>query len=272
METRNSPEHESNTAPSNPRFAGHDIFQDPALAETMKDDPFFLFMKKWWLQVAFVAAAVVLGVYAKGAFEETYRNEQGHAADLFVELQSRFDELPVLEASLEKAQSDEAKAGDKKEDAAKKVSAAKAALDQSKARIESLLASLSDTKKPYSDLAKLYQGALAARSGAASNLSADGWTKITDSASQERFVAELAALVLARSQLDRDSDVAAGRATLRSLAEQGTYFDVAAALALANAAQTTEEKKEARAAIESIQMRSPEQTDTLSVALDHVKE
>lgn len=277
MEPTNSPtQSETPPASTESRFAGHDIFQDPALAETMKDDPLFLFLKKWWLQVVFVGAAIVLGVYAKGAFEDTYRAEQGRSADLFMELQARFDEIPGLEAALAKALADEAKAGDKKEDAAKKVTAARNALDQSKARVESVLASLADTKKPYSDLAQLYRGALAARSGdvaaASTALSTDSWTKIVDTQSNERFYAELGALVLARAQLDQAASVASARSALRSLAQQGSFFDVAAGLALASASQTAEEKQEARGALELILTRSPEQSEALSAALERLQQ
>lgn len=275
MEPRNS-ESEASAVPSESSTATHDIFQDPALAQTMKDDPLFLFLKKWWQQAIFVAAAIVLGVYAKSAFEDTYRAEQGRSADLFIALQSRFDELPALETAFAKAQAEEAKAGDKKDDAAKKTAAALAALDQSKAQIESLLSSLADTKEPYTGLAQLYRGALAARSGdlnaAATNLSSDAWTKVSDTQSSERFYAELGALVLARAQLDQETLVASARASLRALAEQGAYFDIAAGLALASASQTDEEKREASAVLEKIIDRSPEQAEALTTALDRVRD
>lgn len=273
METR-TPTQSSNIESDEALAAKHDIFQDPALAETMKDDPLFLFLKRWWLQISILAGAVIVGVYAKGAFDETYRAEMGRAADVYTELESRFEELPALEAAYDKAKTDESKATDKKEDAAKQTLAAKEKLDQGKARVESLLTSLADSKKPYSDLARVYRGALAYRigdvPGAENNLSGDRWSSVADVRSPDRFVAELEALLLARMQLDQDSKISNARSLLKSLSGNGSFFDIAAGLALASASHTPEEKQEAKSALEALKAKAPEQSEVIDAAIERL--
>lgn len=269
MEPRNEPQQaDQNESLTSER---HDIFQDPALNQTLQDDPFVLFIKKWWVHIVMVAGAVVLGVYAKGVFEETSRAELMRAADIFFELESMVQELPAQEAALAKARSEEAPAGATTEDAKKKTAAAQAALDQTKARVESSLKSLEDTREPYISLARVYRGALAAQDGnvqlAQQNLSLQRWQAVSEPRSTERFIAELEALILARSLLDTADRSAEGRGALRTLAEGGEYFSIPAAIAFISIAQSAEEKAEAKALVDVLKSKAPEQSELLNSAL-----
>jgi hypothetical protein len=267
LETRNSA---PTPAQNSSRGADHDIFQDPALTQTIQDDPLFLFLKKWWLHVAVVAGAIVLGIYAKGAFDETHRAEMARSADRFMEMQGQFEELAALEAAVLKAEADVA-AADKKEDAGKTLSEAQQKLREGRTRLDNLLATLADAREPYAELGKVYRGALALRgndfASAQSTLSADRWGSIEDAESSQRFIAELEAFTLARAELDQENLRSLARGHLRALAERGAHFDVAAALALASASGTDEEKAEARSVLEQLRSRAPEQTEVIESAL-----
>lgn len=273
METRNSA---PTPAQTSSRGADHDIFQDPALAQTVQDDPLFLFLKKWWLHVAVVAGAIVLGIYAKGAFEETHRAEMSRSADRFMEMQGQFEELAALEAAVLKAEADvAAAAADKKEAAGKALADAQQKLREGRTRLDNLLATLADAREPYAELGKLYRGALALRgndfAAAQSTLSANRWTGIEDVESSSRFIAELEAFTLARAELDQENLRSAARGHLRGLAERGAHFDIAAALALASASGNDEEKAEARAVLENLRARAPEQTEVIESALNQLQ-
>ncbi len=270
MDSRNVPPMTSQEETS-AMAASHDIFQDPALAQTVKDDPLFLLLKKWWVHIAVFAGAIILGIYAKGVFEETGRAELMRASDIFTELESRFEDIPALETALAKAQSEAAAATDKKDDAQKKVTEAQAALDQGNARLASLVTSLEESTQPYTELGKIYRGALAARAGnreaARTVLSLTRWGTLKPERTPERFMAELEALVLARAELDDLANAAAGRATLRSLTEQGLFMAIPAGVALASSAASSQEKAEAKAALENLKAKFPEQTELLDNAL-----
>ncbi|MBX7143725.1 MAG: hypothetical protein K1X79_04680 [Oligoflexia bacterium] len=256
--------------------ADHDIFQDPALNASIQRDPLFLFLKQWWRHVAVVAAVALLGVYAKGVFDENRRAELGQAADTYANLQQALKQMPTLETKLTQAQSDLAAAAvDKKEAAQAKVKEAQAELDKAKVRVEGVLKTLAETREPYKTLAQLHQGVLSAQALDIDNvlkvLSPDRWRTIEVGSSADRFYAELEALVVARAFIDSQTHHEQGRALLASLAEQGHFVAITAATSLARVAETSEQRAQARAVLEKLAAAHSEQSDLVNPVLEELQ-
>lgn len=256
--------------------AEHDIFQDPALSASIQRDPLFLFLQKWWRHVAIVVAVVLLGVYAKGVFEENRRAELGQAADTYAGLQQALKQMPALETKLLEAQAEVEKASaDKKEAVQAKVKEAQSELEKAKVRVEGVLKTLSETREPYKTLAQLHRGVLSAQAHDVDNvlkvLSPDRWRTIAEVSSPDRFYAELEALVVARAFIDTQTNREQGRALLVSLVEQGNFVSATAATSLARIADTSEQKAQAHAVIEKLIASHPEQTDTLNPLLEELQ-
>lgn len=251
----------------------HDIFLDPVLAQNMSEDPVYKWFSQWWRHIAAVSIAVVIGVYAKGVFEENSAAELAAAADTYASLQEAMAVMPELDSKLKKVREEAAVAGaDKKADAEKSVNEAQAELERAKSRIENVLGTLAETRGPYPELARFHRGLLSAQAkdfaAATSQLNPGAWKGISLEKRSERLLAELAALVFARAGLDDQAQRPASLALLGELGEQGAFVAPSALATLATLAQSLEERAGLKTAIERLLANQPEQTDLMQPYLD----
>lgn len=262
--------------PSNPPENDHDIFLDPALKQNMTEDPLFLLLQKWWRHVAVVSAAIIIGFYAKGVFEENRNSELGAAGDTYANLQDALARMPELESKLGSVRAEFAgAAADKKGELEKKVAEAEGELSRARGKIENVLGTLSETRSPYPELAAFTKGMLSAQakdlSAASAQLKPDAWKSIAPEAHSQRLLAELSALMFSRAALDVPEQKASAVSALFELGAQGNFVAAGALASLAGIAENAEERAKVKAAIEKFLIAQPEQMDLMQQYLDLVE-
>jgi len=267
--------------------AGHDIFTDPALAEPLKNDPVFRFLKDYWRQSLLIVGMVFAVAYARQVFRDTHVAEMERAADIFARVRSEFEQGTTLREQLGEARARLAEkegaaksqgTSDKKAgtppmadtDAAKsRVADLEKQLADSTRRLDGHLGALADVHSPYREFGELYRG-LAARvaagdGGAVAEMRAAFGvpTGTVALAAKPDLPTELKAMALAKALLDSPEGRAEGRSALAELAQKGVYVNVSAAIALAHTASSIEERKAALTILESIVVSHPEQQGLL---------
>jgi menaquinone-dependent protoporphyrinogen IX oxidase len=254
------------------------LTDDPLIARTIKDDPLIRFLGKWGGQILVAALVVGAVAYAKWQFDEARVSEVKRAADLFAGVRSQYSELLALQNERDQARAELAAlpAGDdkKKTEVESKIKKIETDFNDRLKPLEQALLSLGDVREPYNNFVPLYSALVAQLKGdtnaAKHSLNASSWQEISDTNSSERLVAELKSLYLGRLLLDDSGSVTQGRRMLLDLANQGAFVYVSAAFTLARVAQSAEEKKEVRAAIEGLLQRHPEQRELLQPELDRL--
>lgn len=264
---------ESSNAAVEPVEESSNILGDPLLAQAASEDPLFRFLERHWRQVLVIVAAVIAGYFGRQYFEESYVQSMKRAGDLLAGVQQQMAMLESMRRELGQAEKDSAvaqadikKTAEEKDSAAKKALESKDKFQQGQDRVKELLLALSDARQPYSSLARIYQGILAAQTGdikgARSSLETFNWQGF-EAESRERFFAETAAMALAGALLDEESSYLQSRELLRTLAESGKYMNIAAALRLSRTSLTPEERSQALSIIEDLRGRFPEQSALL---------
>ena len=255
------------------RPAGYDIFQDPAIARALDEDPIFRSLLKYWKQCLVVVAAVLAAWYLKSRFHETWAGSMTESADIF---QSVSVELEGFRRAVDELESISAqKAGETPvtEDTTKKYAEAETRLKESREKLLKSLAGLGDASSPYAELAPLYGALVQAREGKIGEVRAALGNSSWDPAQAEKMtraaelIAELKSLVLARSLLDSPETEQEGRALLARLAEQGRVVHVTAAVSLARTAATEDQRRGALSILQQIAKRQPEQGEILEAEL-----
>ena len=241
------------------------LFEDPAIALAAKDDPIAQFMVKNWRTILGVLIAIPCVIFAYNTYKATNEAKRAAASALFGEVREALGSVnrDTQELATTRNELDSA-VGAKKDELIKKVADLEVRVRSGRERLGKMTESLSDTAiEPFPQLARLYQGILAARSGDLAEvkgvLSGVNWENVTPPDSRSRMVAELSALVLGRAYLDSPDGVKEGRQILSSLAEKGSFARTQALQALLASSDSPEDKAAAVALAEKLKSEQPEQ-------------
>jgi hypothetical protein len=133
---------------------------------------------------------------------------------------------------------------------------------------------LSDIHEPYKSLALLYEASVLRsnddKKGALSVLKP--LVEQSSSEGVDKFVNELAALSMARLQLDIEEKRSTGRELLRKLALESSFVAVPATISFASTSKSPSEEGTAVEVIKAVTLRLPEQRDLLSGELSRLEE
>lgn len=247
----------------------HDIFEDPTVSRTLAEDPVMKVLVRWWQQVLVALIVIVIVIYAKHKFTATYNARLGEASDVFAKVSGEFSRVEDLDRQVEQAESELAKAGQdekKKEESQKKLEVAKTNRADTERRFQEVLASLSDTRPPYSQTDQFYRLLSSHRSGnvqAVKDAISDptAWKSVDAKDLSGRFISELKCLTYARSLLDSGEQSGEGKDLLAELGESGIFVRVPAALTFARVAEGIGERTRALALLQSLVSAEPEQSD-----------
>jgi len=272
---------------------GHDIFTDPALSQTVTEDPLFRFLQSNWRQVLLVVGFIVAVVYARQVFHDTRVADMERSADIFNRARSEYEQIVSLEGQLadarkrlgeKKAEAPkpaDQKATDKKEQkddaAATRVADLEKQMGDARRRIEGHLGSLADARSPYRELGDLYKGLLAQVTaadgkGAAELRAAIGVpTGSVQIGEKPDLATELKAMALARALIDSGDTRNEGVTALNDLATKGNFTRVSAGLTLAHIANSPEERQGALRILEAILTAQPEQESILGPEIARLK-
>lgn len=240
------------------------IFEDPAIVEAGKNDPFIRFVSANWRLLFAVLIAVGLGIVGYSQVTATTLQKQADATRALREMQQAYQEIAEERDVLVTAQADERAAKDDKA-RAEAAERAKKATETLKLKEDRLLAKATEleTGTSFAPFSALYRGLVAASrsdfGAVQSALAAQGWETVGKQGSPERAAAELAVLGLAKALSDSDQHLEAAKQALKGLAERGDFAAVRAADAYAALATTPEEKAQAKAMIGLLQARMPSQ-------------
>jgi hypothetical protein len=251
------PPQESDTPP-----VGHDIFTDPALAQTVAEDPFIRWLKQSWRTLAVIVAAVVAGAYVVSTLRETHHASLERSADLYARVRADFEAYTVAHAAARSGRETAGQAGEEGEQ--KRVEAERAA-EAVRVRLEQGIAALGDTKEPYASIALIYSDLLAKLEGGAQGAS-------PALAGGDAFFSEMHRFVRARALLNDAATVDSGREQLSSLARDGSYVAVAAVSVLRTIARTPAEQATAEELVQRVRERLPAQASLLSEREDALAE
>lgn len=251
------------------------IFEDPAIVEAGKDDPFVQFIAKNWRFLIGCLVAVGLGMVGYSRFTATALQKRADATKILSEVQEEYRSLISKQESLLKLQDEERTAKDDKTraEAADKAKKEGEEIGRLRDRIGLMLVGL-ESPPPFGTYTALYRGLVAARFGdfdqTASILASINWEQAGKPGSPERTAAEIAALGLSRALLDSDKSISAVKAALQQLAEKGDFAAAGAVDTLSLLAATPEEKEQVRKLIQSVQQRFPAQQKVLADAAERV--
>lgn len=246
------------------------IFEDPAIQEAAKNDVFVRFLVQNWRSLLTTLIAVAAATIAYTTYTNTALNKRAAATARLSDIQESYKALVDVQESVEKSQNDLALATDeaKKKALSETIEKQSKELNESRAKLSLIIDSL-DSLEPFDTLAKLYRGLLAGRfkdyDGVRKSLAEiPDWRAITDERSSKRFVAETAALGLAKVIAQSEPDQAAAKEQLKALSEKGAFVAVEAVVALAPFATSSQEKEDVRRLINSVRERFPSQGSFLS--------
>lgn len=262
----------SDGAEAKPR---RNIFEDPAIVEAGKDDPFVQFVAKNWRILIGCLIALGLGMVGYNRFMATALQKRADATKILSEVQEGYRSLVDKQEVLLKTKEEERAAKDDKArtEAADKAKKESEEIGRLRDRLGLMLVGL-ESPPPFSTYASLYKGLVAARFGdfdtTSSILSSINWEQAGKPGSPERTAAEIAVLGLSRALLDSDKSTDAVKLVLQQLAEKGEFAAAGAVDTLSLLAITPEDKERVRALIQSVQQRFPAQQKVLSDAAERV--
>ena len=255
--------------------ARRNIFEDPAIAEAGRNDPFVRFIASNWRTLLTVLIAAALGMIGYNRFTATALQKRADATKILRQIQEGYQSLIEKQDALAKAQESERSAADeaKKTAAAAQVKLEAEEVTRLKDKLGLMVAGL-DAPPPFATLSQLYKGLIAARVGdfdtAQTVLASIDWEQAGKPGSQDRQVAELTSLALAKALIDSGSHRDSAKKTLTQLSERGEIAAPRAVDALASIASSPEEKEQVRGLIQAVQQRYPSQQKLLSAASERV--
>jgi len=250
------------------------IFEDPAIAEATKDDPFALFVAQHWRTILTILVAVGLGLIAFNRFRVTADEKRASATLLFQNIRESYAQLVTKDEELAKTQRTVTeKNGNEKEDAQKKVAGLQDEIKKIKDRTHLMIQSL-DSPAPFDSLAIVYGGLLAARAGdyesARKAMTQTPWEMIGKPGSPDRFLAEMSVLGLSKVLVDAPAEASvqdAAKNALLNLAERGEFAAVAAIGVLSAITEQPEEKAKLSPLIENLRTKFPSQVKFIEDAV-----
>lgn len=251
------------------------IFEDPAIVEAGKNDPFIRFISQNWRLLLAALIAVGLGIVGYSQMTETALQKRVDATRALRGVQEAYQEIVEQREVRATAEKERQAATDDKTrtEAAER---AKKSADNAKQQEERLLAKIVEleTVPSFAVFAGLYRGLVAAEradfGAVQAALGANSWETAGTVGSPERASAELVSLGLAKALSDSDQHLDLAKSALKSLAERGDFAAVRAADALAALTTTPEEKEQAKAIIQALQTRMPTQQKLLVAALERL--
>ena len=261
------PKRDQESAESSTR-ARRNIFEDPAIVEAGKNDPFIRFVSANWRLLLAVLVAIGLGIVGYSQVTATTLQKQADGTRVLRGVQQAYQEIIEEREVLVAAQAEERAAKDDKT-RAEAAERAKKSSENLQRKEDRLLAKATEleTMPSFAPFSSLYRGLVAAQRGdfgsVQAALAAQAWETVGKSGSPERAAAELSALGLAKALSDSDQYLDPARLALKALAERGDFAAVRAADAFAVLATTPEEKAQAKALIGLLQSRMPSQQKLL---------
>ncbi len=245
--------------------ASNNIFEDPAIREAATNDAFARFVINNWRSVLALLVAVGVLMVAYTSYTTTALNKRAAATARLAEIQESYKALVDSQEDLAKTQSELANAKDDSQKATLTTSVEQKtkSLADSRAKLALVIDSL-DSTPPFDTLAQLYRGLIAGRfkdfdSVTKALAAIPAWNTLPNGDSSQRFVAETAALGLAKSLAQSEQHQQQAAEQLRALAEGGAYVAVEALGAYSALAKTPEQIASTRTLLESVKTRFPAQ-------------
>lgn len=249
----------------------HDIFEDPTVSKTLREDPIMKTLIRWWQQILVAALVVAAVIYARHRFTEAYYARLGEASDVFSRASGEMSRDISLAEQIESVRKDLASTtGDpkKQEELQKKIQELESERNEVGRRLQEVLAALGDTRPQYSNLVPFYRVLMYQQKGDIKSVlnsvdDPENWATVDASKQGDRFVAELLTLVYSRSLLDDPSESQRAKTLLKQLAESAVFARVPAALTLSKIAQGEQERADVAGLLERISKDMPEQSDLI---------
>lgn len=253
------------------------LFEDPSIAQSAKDDPFAKFIARNWRPVFGTVLVTVLVVWGYNTFRTTNEAKRAAASELFSGVRQSYGMYVGQVNTLSQAKIELTTLTDEKRKSELTERVAKLETDSKTQRekLERMIQALEDNLvEPFPRLAHLYRALLFVRDGdldrVRSLLGSESWQTVGSPGSPERFVAELSSLTLGKALVDRDTTMREGLRILFELAENGASSQVPAVLSLSAVVTDSEDKTRVTKIINDIQTKTPAQTKFLSQALERV--
>lgn len=253
------------------------LFEDPAIAQSAKDDPFAKFLSENWRQVAGTVLVAVLVVWGYNTFRATNEAKRAAASDLFADVRTNYSLYINQSNSLSQSKVELATATDdkKKGELTTRITKLESDTKDQKAKLERMIQALEDNLvEPFPRLAHLYRALLLVREGdiarVRSVLGVESWESVGSPGSPDRFVSELSALTLGKALVDRDDSIGEGIKVLAGLAERGTTAQIPAVLSLSAVVTTPEDKQMVERFIADIETKNPAQIKFLAQAKERL--
>lgn len=259
------------------------IFRDPALdAISPSDDPLVRFVGKHWRLLLVLVAVYGAVWYGQIVYRQAQSRRADRAAEGYKRAQETFEQFLTAQRAVVAAESaapgassapeTQTTAADAAKDAkgktAEQLESAKKSRDDARKALVEQLKIVSDQRGNYERIAGLL-GALAQAAAGERQAAESAVTPFADwrslkPESGERILAEVAAYARAKIRLGLPDGKTTAAGELNELASDGTFLNAAAALALASASTTDEEKTTARDVLQRVRTAHPEQSDLLN--------
>ena len=251
------------------------FFDDPAVAQTVAEDPLFKFFKKWSNHILGVCVLIFCVWTVVRMLESTHIAAQKSAAQMYAGVRLDVAELKTLDTQLALKNDELAKLADDATADKERLTKEIADIEESRAtlitRSQGKVVALKDQKSPYNTIGEMYGILLSSmKADAASTTATVEWSAVP-AESPERLFREVTALKLARDGLDSADGKAAAVARLKALAAQGVYMHAMAGKTLAEIAQTAEERQEALTVLQDVLAKHPEQSEIIEQDIQHLE-
>jgi hypothetical protein len=251
------------------------IFEDPAIVEAGKNDPFIRFVSANWRLLLVTLVAIGFGIVAYSQFSKAAQQKSADSTRILRQVHEAYQEVLDQRAKLAAAEAGQRVATDDKARAEAAESAKKSA-EAAKQQEDRLLSMLSDLEATpsFSAIAGLYRGLVAAGradyAAVQAALAANSWETVGKPGSPERAAAELASLGLAKALSDSSEHLSEAKSALKQLAERGEFAAARAVDAFVSLATSQEDKDQAKSLIQAVQGRMPAQQKILSEASERL--
>ena len=244
----------------------HDLFQDPALARSLQEDPVATFLLANWKNLFVALLAVVGFFYLKSQIRSTTDVRVAESSETFDRARSSVMEL--IENQQKKAE--EVKSAAAKTPAAVSVTPATQDNEKLIRSAKDSLNALKSGPEPYALLAPFYEDLLLSAEasnaeGSTAKLQAVAWSDATTPS--RRVVLELQELTNAKVLLDSEASYKEGVSRLLKLAQGSTYVRAPAVLTLLRVVQSPEDISAAVSTAQDVARLFPEQADKIEVEL-----
>lgn len=230
------------------------------IREKAKEDPFARFLLEGWKQFAIILLAAGAIMYLRQAYTNTQEKSRQYSADRYAQLRGEFAELRDISLPEAKPEADKGKQPEAGDQAKKK--------EELEQKMEEALKAQEEVRQPYSELFSVYRLLLGEMAGkpVAAPVSVDSLPVENDSPA--RLADELSLIITARQKLAGPDTAMEGRKILRQLSETGAFVNIGAAISLARAAATSEERSDALSVLKTLKEKRPEQAKLLDPEIE----